>query len=148
MVSYNQNVYFHNQIISVDSRVFSEMKNRFAFRSLEKTAKFHEKKMQKFWGKKVENIAKKYGREIINYDIMQLLMLSFWAEYFRKIRQFFSYFNSWKNAKFREKVCKKRSKIFAFFLRKFSFAGNPIIQIRGHFLCKTISIRLWSWSGY
>ena len=112
-----------------------------------KLQNFAKKQIQKFLGK-VENIAKKYGREIINYDIMQLLMLSFWAEYFRKSRQFFSYFNSWKNAKFREKVCKKRSKIFAFFLRKFSFAGNPIIQIRGHFLCKTISIRLTSWSGY
>ena len=119
MVSYNQNVYFHNQIISVDSRVFSEMKNRFAFRSLEKTAKFHEKKMQKFWGKKVENIAKKYGREIINYDIMQLLMLSFWAEYFRKIRQFFSYFNSWKMRNFAKKFAKKERKFLHFFAKVF-----------------------------
>ena len=59
MVSYNQNVYFHNQILSVDSRVFSEMKNRFAFRSLEKTAKFREKTNTKIFGEKSRKYCEK-----------------------------------------------------------------------------------------
>ena len=59
MVSYNQNVYFHNQILSVDSRVFSEMKNRFAFRSLEKTAKFREKTNAKIFGEKSRKYCEK-----------------------------------------------------------------------------------------
>ena len=110
MVSYNQNVYFHNQIISVDSRVFSEMKNRFAFRSLEKTAKFHEKKMQKFWGKKVENIAKKYGREI-NAELL--------SRVFSKNYSIFFLFQLLKKCEISRKSLQKRTKIFAFFCESF-----------------------------
>jgi len=70
----------------------------------------------------------KCGRDIINYDIIKLPMLR------SQIRDFRSYgfrgiLFSWKNflfefffaknAKFREKVCKKRTKIFVFFHKSF-----------------------------
>ena len=94
--------------------------------------------MLNFREKNCENVAKingkivrkKYGREIINYDIIKLLMLqalrlenssSFFAQlivsamFFRGIFFLANLFF----AKFRKKVCEIRTNIFAFFRESF-----------------------------
>ena len=79
----------------------------------EKKTNFAISKIRKFHEKNVKNtkvLRTNYGREIINYDITKLLMLSCQSNY-----------------GFRKKVFKIRMKIFTFFRifsRKFLFAGH------------------------
>ena len=73
-------------------------------------------------------LEKKYGREIINYDIIKLLMLqalrlenssSFFAQLFVSAMVFRG---------ISQKGLRNTNKYFRIFSRKFSFAGNPILS--------------------
>ena len=69
-----------------------------------------------------------YGREIIDYDLIKLLMLSSQSSEFHK---FFCCSYGFPQIFFREniireKVCEMRAKTFPFFSRTISFVGNPI----------------------
>ena len=96
---------------------------------LEKNDFFRNKKCKNF-AKNVIISRKKnnYGREIIDYDLIKLLMLSSQSSEFHK---FFCCSYGFPQIFFREniireKVCEMRAKTFPFFSRTISFAGNPI----------------------
>ena len=61
------------------------------------------------------------------YGFHEIFAFRIFAKFshFAKFRFVFASFIFAKKAKFREKVCEMRTKIFAFFLRNVSFAGNP-----------------------